>query len=587
MGTTPGNRIVIGTDVVYHNPGHPTNIHLIEDGIEYAGAQASSTGVYFDTSCVQDGVPGNAVSSVLNSLSDPSASGSWSTFLPPCTGAVSLIARDPAFTTSGADLALTTTDLASWGCSVHESFPTFKSDWSPLAIATDPSLPSHPTCGSDPDTGASSCGQAYILIAGIGTPLDHFKCYVPKKPIVVHPTGSSIQLQDQFDGAKFEKAKVVQLYRFCNPVQKQHGHTVTPILHKQLHLAIYSISAHPTVNHTVLLRNQFGTQKITVGSPHWLGVPTSKNSHAQPDPTLLNHFKCYPVLHSKPVNIIVTLTDQWHTEPKVKVGKPFMFCNPALKVHAGKKFPLVNTVAHLVSYQLTAKPFSKSAYMLNQFNATPFSVTGADLLCVPSVKLAYAPVPITPVKPPKGPPPTPQPPPTPPAPPPPPPPPVDACAEFPKTLVSGGGDTAFSTDGGASFPSIAFTISPNPAWNVIDGTSWISLTRDGSSPSSSSTTSYRRSFNVSQYTLDHAVLAMSGSVLADNSAKVSFNAQTLAQQPSGSPTSNFKTPTPFDYQGSPGKTNFQLSDNLDFTVTDEGEATGVDYSVMVTCRAVS
>jgi uncharacterized repeat protein (TIGR01451 family) len=164
---------------------------------------------------------------------------------------------------------------------------------------------------------------------------------------------------------------------------------------------------------------------------------------------------------------------------------------------------------------------------------------------------------------------------------------ADPCAEFPKTLVSGAGNTAFSTDGGASFPNIAFAVSPNPAWNVIDGTSWISLTRDGSSPSASSTTSYRRSFNVSQYTLDNAVLTLTGSVLADNSAKVSFNGQTLAQQPSGSPTSNFKTPTPFNYQGSPGKTNFQLSDNLDFTVTDQGEATGVDYSASVSCQPVS
>jgi len=81
------------------------------------------------------------------------------------------------------------------------------------------------------------------------------------------------------------------------------------------------------------------------------------------------------------------------------------------------------------------------------------------------------------------------------------------------------------------------------------------------------------------------VLSLSGSALADNSARVSLNGQTLAQQPSGSPASNYKTPTPFSYQGSPGKTTFQLSDNLDFTVTDQGEATGVDYSVGVACKA--
>lgn len=47
---------------------------------------------------------------------------------------------------------------------MHESFPTFPTDWSALAVATD--TPSHPTCGVDPDTGLEACGEAYILIAG-------------------------------------------------------------------------------------------------------------------------------------------------------------------------------------------------------------------------------------------------------------------------------------------------------------------------------------------------------------------------------------------------------------------------------------
>ncbi len=85
MGTSPttrppGDRIVIGTDVAGHHPSHPTNIRLIEDGIEYAGLSSGSTGVYFDTSCAS----GAPASSILTMLSDPSASGSWSTYAPPC-----------------------------------------------------------------------------------------------------------------------------------------------------------------------------------------------------------------------------------------------------------------------------------------------------------------------------------------------------------------------------------------------------------------------------------------------------------------------------------------------------------------------
>ena len=49
---------------------------------------------------------------------------------------------------------------------MHEAFPTFPTDWSALAIATD--TPTKPTGGNDVDTGAATCGQAYVLISGSG-----------------------------------------------------------------------------------------------------------------------------------------------------------------------------------------------------------------------------------------------------------------------------------------------------------------------------------------------------------------------------------------------------------------------------------
>ena len=49
---------------------------------------------------------------------------------------------------------------------MHETFPKYPADWSPLAIATD--TPTKPTCGTDVDTGAPKCGEAYVLIAGSG-----------------------------------------------------------------------------------------------------------------------------------------------------------------------------------------------------------------------------------------------------------------------------------------------------------------------------------------------------------------------------------------------------------------------------------
>ncbi len=221
------------------------------------------------------------------------------------------------------------------------------------------------------------------VVAGQPPTLDHFKCYVPKQSILAKVSGS-VQLQDEFDGSKYEQVKVTKLFRFCNPVEKVFKGRLTPIRNPLLHLAFYSISAQPKTNRVIVATNQFGRQKVLVGPPHWLGVPTSKNSKTPPDTTRLNHFKCYPVLGGRPINVIVNLKDQWHVERQVRVVQPVIFCNPAVKLHAKKKYPIVNKVAHLLCYKVSAKPFSKSASILNQFNQTNLTVVGADILCVPS-----------------------------------------------------------------------------------------------------------------------------------------------------------------------------------------------------------
>jgi hypothetical protein len=156
VNTQPGNRILIGTDPVYHHFSHPGAVTLIRDGIAFAGALSGRTGVYLDFSCHDNGMG----LTTLNMLSV--GSGVWTeNFSPPCGGSVNKIASNPAF----ADLH--SSDLQGWGCSDHETFPQFRDDWSPLAVATD--TPSHPTCGTDPDSGATVCGQGYIYVAGVGT----------------------------------------------------------------------------------------------------------------------------------------------------------------------------------------------------------------------------------------------------------------------------------------------------------------------------------------------------------------------------------------------------------------------------------
>ena len=118
-------------------------------------ATTSATGVYFDTTCGNDGT----VLPVLNSLS-VTGTGFTENMSPPCGGSVQLIASNPAFA------GVTDEDIQGWFCSVHTTYPTYPTDWQPLAVATD--TPTQPTCGTDPITHDTACGEAYVLVAGEG-----------------------------------------------------------------------------------------------------------------------------------------------------------------------------------------------------------------------------------------------------------------------------------------------------------------------------------------------------------------------------------------------------------------------------------
>ncbi|HEX2904661.1 MAG TPA: Ig-like domain-containing protein [Jatrophihabitans sp.] len=171
QNTAVGNRTIVGTDPEFHfasggggaaptDPSNPATAgaeHLVQSGITYAGGVSGATGVYFDTTC---GDNANATeTAVLNSLS-AAGTGFSENASPPCGGSVQLIASNPVFA------SLTDNDIQGWGCSDHTTYPTYPTDWQPLAVATD--TPTHPTCGTDPITNTTACGEAYVLVAGQG-----------------------------------------------------------------------------------------------------------------------------------------------------------------------------------------------------------------------------------------------------------------------------------------------------------------------------------------------------------------------------------------------------------------------------------
>ncbi len=196
----------------------------------------------------------------------------------------------------------------------------------------------------------------------------------------------TVQLQDQFDTAP-EFRQVLEAIRFANPVQKSHDGIITPITNPDSHLKFYALAptAVAAPQRLVTVSNQFGQQVLTVQNSINLAVPTQKLPHGPFHD--LDHFKCYQASGS-PVNQVVDLLDQFHFEPQVTVIQPVGFCNPVMKIHNGMITPIDHPADHLVLYEITPQPFTTTVQTINQFGNETTNIQPANILGVPSLKLA-------------------------------------------------------------------------------------------------------------------------------------------------------------------------------------------------------
>lgn len=176
-----GNKVLIGTDATAHNDG-PYGTQrgdlLERDGIAFAGASEGGTGVYIDTSCTFSNSappyvaapPGTPVP-IMDGLSTHGAH-QFTAGGAPCAGAISIVAA------SGPTASLRDADLSNWNCSVHAFFDHYPSDWTPLALATDPGIPKVYSA-KDVDSGAIVAGSPYILISGGGVTISSHIALAP------------------------------------------------------------------------------------------------------------------------------------------------------------------------------------------------------------------------------------------------------------------------------------------------------------------------------------------------------------------------------------------------------------------------
>jgi hypothetical protein len=217
--------------------------------------------------------------------------------------------------------------------------------------------------------------------------LDHFFCYKAKGQTI----GVKVALQDQFDSHPVVTV-VGAPARFCNPVTKVHDNVVTEIRDPDAHLTFYRIRPVVSSLWSVLVANQFGRQKLRVGAATELAVPTFKMLPGHEPPADLDHFKCHRATGDR-VDESVVLKDQFQGA-QVRVGAPVLFCNPTLKIHNGETTKVSHPEAHLTCYRtLPSTPFDKVVPVRNQFGKAKLSLSSPNLLCVPSLKLAYQPLP--------------------------------------------------------------------------------------------------------------------------------------------------------------------------------------------------
>ena len=226
-------------------------------------------------------------------------------------------------------------------------------------------------------------------VAAQNTALSGFKCY-PLDELTAPYVGEVVQMEDQFGAVE---AVVEWAEFFCNPVAKWEEEMPPPILNRDHHLTLYSLSNEEEPQERIVkVENQFGTQQLVVSDPVMLGVPTHKLYPGEHySPVGLDHFLLYEVIEGPSVEVEMDLYDQFGYEPGVFVYEPVYFANPVKKTHDGDVTLIGNPEAHLVFYRIASYSVSGWVLVDNQFNEQELEVYVDEydpaLLAVPSEKV--------------------------------------------------------------------------------------------------------------------------------------------------------------------------------------------------------
>jgi hypothetical protein len=218
----------------------------------------------------------------------------------------------------------------------------------------------------------------------------HFRCYIVSQQTPQPAT--PVTLSDQF--LEDVTLEVDEPLQFCAPTSKNGVEIEQP----EEHLTMYGAAANLDPHLIVETEDQFGRRTLEAVGARVLLVPTQKVavkgvSTGLPFPGRLNHSWCYQV-SGEPVDQDVTLTDQFRTDT-LRVEQPVLFCNPVEKVRDGQTTRIKERAVHLTCYDLHGpqQTVATRVQISNQFEQDTFTITSFELLCVPSAKLGFEPVP--------------------------------------------------------------------------------------------------------------------------------------------------------------------------------------------------
>ncbi len=177
---------------------------------------------------------------------------------------------------------------------------------------------------------------------------------------------------------------VDRLDRLVNWVHKNNSPVIPDTL---LHYTWWNITQKIPTPRAVRVNNQFGGYDVNVQNLEFMLVPAWKN---QPQPVFpnANHYLCYRAFGFPPPPFVVNLLDEWRND----VQQPFemeYLCNPCLKQHAGRTYPIVDDKTHFALFRIAPASDPFYPFVMDQFFAGNVLVRQSpyEYLLVPSEKL--------------------------------------------------------------------------------------------------------------------------------------------------------------------------------------------------------